>query len=86
MWYSITCMQDLLSQIISHPFTDMKIVLSVWGAFGVLVFFWGFCGYFLSHGHIEHQDHARAYMVWGIVLTVSALIIWEGIRWLASVL
>lgn len=79
-------MGDLLTQIISHPFTDIQILLSLWGGFGVIVFFWGFTGYFLSHGHIEHQDHARAYMVWGITLTASAIVVWEAIRWLAGVL
>jgi len=77
-------MQELFLQIISHPFTNMKIFLSLWGALGVIIFFWGFTGYFLSHNHIEHQDHARAYMVWGFLLTGAAIIVWEGIRWLAG--
>ncbi len=77
-------MQELILQIISHPFSDIKILLSLWAAFGVIIFFWGFFGYFLSHGHIEHQDHARAYMTWGFMLTFSALVVWEGIRFLAS--
>jgi hypothetical protein len=79
-------MLEFFLQLVSHPFSTLKILLSLWGALGVLIFFWGFVGYFLSHGHIEHQDHARAYMVWGIILTASAILVWEGIRFLASVL
>ncbi len=77
-------MQELLLQIISHPFTDVKILMSLWGAAGVVIFFWGFIGYFLSHGHIDHQEHARAQMVWGITLTGAAIIVWEGIRFFAG--
>jgi len=77
-------MQDLLTLIITHPFSVVKIFMSLWGAFGVVVFFWGFFGYFLSHGHVDHQDHARAQMVWGIILTAAAIIIWEAIRWFAG--
>jgi hypothetical protein len=78
-------MQELIDLVISHPFTDIKILMSLWGAFGVIIFFWGFIGYFLSHGHVEHQDHARAQMVWGIILTASAILVWEGIRFLAGI-
>lgn len=79
-------MSELFDLVVSHPFTDMKILLSIWGAIGVIIFFWGFTGYFLSHGHIQHQDHARAYMVWGFILTFVAFIVWEGIKWLAGIL
>ena len=77
-------MQDLLTLVVAHPFSDIEIFMSLWGAFGVVMFFWGVCGYFLSHGHIEHQDHARAQMVWGVTLTGAAILVWEGIRFLAG--
>jgi hypothetical protein len=77
-------MQEALTFITSHPFSVMQIFMSLWGAFGVVVFFWGFIGYFLSHGHIEHQDHARSQMTWGFLLTGAAILVWEGIRWLAG--
>lgn len=77
-------MQDLLSLVLSHPFSDIEIVMSLWGAFGVVIFFWGLCGYFLSHGHVDHQDHARAQMVWGVILTGAAILVWEGMRLLAG--
>lgn len=77
-------MSELFDLAVSHPFSDIEIFMSLWGAFGVVIFFWGLCGYFLSHGHIDHQDHARAQMVWGIILTGAAILVWEGIRFLAS--
>jgi hypothetical protein len=77
-------MQEFLFQIISNPFTIVKIVLALWAAFGSIMFFWGFCGYFLSHGHIGHQDHARAQMIWGTILTGSVILVWEGIRFLVG--
>jgi hypothetical protein len=79
-------MQEFLLQVVAHPFTDIKIFLAVWAAFGVIVFFWGFIGFFLSHGHITHQDHARAYMVWGVMLTGAVILVWEGIKFLAGML
>lgn len=77
-------MQELLLQIVDHPFAVVQVVMSLWGAFGVVIFFWGFIGFFLSHGHIDHQDHARAQMTWGFLLTGAAILVWEGIRLFAS--
>lgn len=77
-------MDSILLAVIAHPFSDIKILMSLWGAFGVVIFFWGFFGFFLSHKHVGHEDHARAQMVWGVLLTGSAIIAWECIRFLAS--
>jgi len=77
-------MGELFDLVVSHPFSDIEIFMSLWGAFGVVIFSWGVCAYFLSHGHVEHQDHARAQMVWGVMLTGAAIIVWEGIRFFAS--
>lgn len=82
--YTIPCMQDLLTLVATHPFSVIKIAMSLWAAFGIVMFLWGFVGYFLSHGHVEHQDHARAQMVWGILLVGGAIIVWEGMRFVVS--
>ncbi|HEV8677396.1 MAG TPA: hypothetical protein VN701_00985 [Candidatus Paceibacterota bacterium] len=77
-------MQELLTLVVAHPYSDVEIFMSLWGAFGVIMFSWGLCSFVLSHGHVGHQDHARAQMIWGVMLTGSAIIVWEGIRFLAS--
>jgi hypothetical protein len=76
-------MDELLLSVITHPFAVIQIFMSLWGAFGVVMFFWGLIGYFLSHGHVDHQDHARAQMVWGVLLTGGAILVWEILRFLA---
>ncbi len=77
-------MQELLDQVYLHPFKDIQVFMSLWAAFGVIIFCWGFLGYFLAHGHAEHQDHARVQIVWGTMLTGAAIIVWEAIHWISS--
>lgn len=77
-------MQELLIEIATHPFEVFEVALSIWGACGFLVFMWGFIGYFISHGHVDHQDHARAQMVWGFILTLAAMAVWVGVSFFAQ--
>src|SRR6185503_9390923 len=43
--YTITRMQELLTLVVAHPYSDVEIFMSLWGAFGVIMFSWGLCSF-----------------------------------------
>jgi hypothetical protein len=77
-------MLEFLTLIATNPYADLVAAFSCIAAIAFLIFFWGFSGYILAHGDAEHQQNARRQMVQGIALFVTILVLWEVIRWFAS--
>jgi hypothetical protein len=78
-------MIDLLVNIAMHPYGIAVILLSLFSAYGGVIFLWGWSGYILAHGDKEHQAHARSQMVSGFFALLVALSVWEAVRSIAAV-
>jgi hypothetical protein len=78
-------MVDLVLNIVTHPYGIAVVALSLFSAYGSIVFLWGWSGFILAHGDKEHQAHARSQMVSGFFALLVALSIWEGVRSVAAI-
>ena len=79
-------MEELLLQIVTHPYGAVVALLSVLAAIGLLVFLWGSSGYILAHGDAEHQQHARVQIVRGLFFLLIVISVWEIARYIAAII
>jgi uncharacterized membrane-anchored protein len=77
-------MFDFVNVVITNPYAIFVSTMSALAAFGVILFFWGFFGYILAHGDTEHQTHAREQIVQGFSFILTIAVVWEVLRWIAS--
>jgi len=77
-------MDWLLELLYTDPVRYVAYVFAFFGACGVLLFFIGFgggIGHLFTFGHSQsHMDHARARIVWGLLICMVVLGLWEALR------
>ncbi len=74
----------VVDTLISNPMGLLSIFLSGAATLAFLMYAWGFNGYIISHGHDEHQNHARIYMIWGTWWLIIIFIAWQLLRWITG--
>ncbi len=74
--------------IISNPYYDLVVVISLCVGIGFVIFLSGFLSGF---GHLykieeneEHLNHYRARALWGTMLVLFFFILWEIVRFVAG--
>lgn len=85
-------MEDILNNAVNtflaDPLLYIGMVLSAYAVLGFLTFLNGFIsgsGHLLTNsGHAEHQLHARARAITGLLNVIAAFIIWESVRFIGS--
>ncbi len=81
-------MAELWGNFISNPFGLIPLALSFFAAYGFLTYVQGFFGSIKHtmtlHGHKEHTKHAQEHAVQGVLIMLTAFIIWEVYRFIAS--
>lgn len=81
-------MTTLLNSFASDPLFYIGAVFATIAVFGFLVYLRGFLSgvghVLLNDGHNEHQEHARVRAVWGFLILLETVLLWETIRAVAG--
>lgn len=82
-------MGQFFDTLLSNPLLYIGDALSAFAAVGFLIFLGGFLpgigNVFTGKGHETHQEHDRTRVVWGIFIMMTALGLWEIIRYFFGV-
>lgn len=77
-------MGQFFDALLSNPLLYIGDALSAFAVVGFILFLGGFFGgvgnLIADKGHREHQEHHRTRVVWGIFIMMTALGLWEIIR------
>jgi len=79
---------ELWENFIANPFGLVPLLLACFAAYGFLIFVRGFFGS-MKHtltlnGHKEHVSHAQVRAVWGVLVMLTAFILWQVYKTIAA--